>query len=100
MKNYIDKDNKVYSYDDGISKEILDAKIKELGLTSISDKDLAILRLPTEEQLKQQEISEAKEYLASTDWYFARLAETGEEVPSEVLIKRGESRDFLNGVGV
>ena len=53
----------------------------------------------TEEELAQQELQvklrEAQAYLNSTDWYFARKAETGEEVPTEVVAKRQEARKFI-----
>ena len=34
----------------------------------------------------------AREYLVSTDWYITRQAETGAEVPADVLTKRTEAR--------
>lgn len=40
--------------------------------------------------------AEALAYLASTDWYYARKAETGEEVPADVVQKRLEARALLN----
>ena len=40
-------------------------------------------------------INEYKDYLHSTDWYYARKIETGEEVPEEVVTKRAEARDFI-----
>lgn len=53
----------------------------------------------TEEELAQQELQvklqEAQEYLNSTDWYYARKAETGEDVPVEVVEKRLASRKFI-----
>jgi len=52
MKNYIDKNKNVYSYEDNTPKEFLDAKIKELGLTPISDEALSELRKPSLEDLK------------------------------------------------
>lgn len=58
MKNYINKNNIVYSYDEDIPKEILDVKIKDLGLVTISDEDLVILRLPTLEQVKTKKLTE------------------------------------------
>ena len=58
MKNYINKNNEIYSYEDDVPKEFLDAKIVELGLTPISDEDLAELRKPTLEQLKTSKTSE------------------------------------------
>lgn len=44
-------------------------------------------------RLKQEEANrEARIYLAETDWYITRNAETGAEIPTEVLIKRAEAR--------
>ena len=36
--------------------------------------------------------SEARQYLASTDWYITRQFESGVEVPKDILEKRKESR--------
>ena len=53
----------------------------------------------TTEELAQKEldkqIQEASQYLQSTDWYYARKVETGEEVPVEVVSKRLECREFI-----
>ena len=43
-------------------------------------------------QLQEQANAEAKEYLASTDWYVSRFTETGKEIPEEVKTKRDEAR--------
>lgn len=42
-----------------------------------------------------QSINEKKAYLASTDWYYARLAETKEAVPQDVVDARIAARDFI-----
>lgn len=58
--------------------------------------------IPLEEVAKaevQRQIAEYKAYLNSTDWRFARLAETGEPVPQDVLDKRAEARAFLREQG-
>lgn len=47
------------------------------------------------EEVLALERSNARIYLNSTDWYFARLAETGELVPEAVLTKRAEARNIL-----
>ena len=53
----------------------------------------------TEEELAQQELQvklqEAQAYLNNTDWYYARKAETGEDVPAEVVEKRLASRKLI-----
>ncbi len=43
---------------------------------------------PTQEQIN----SEAKAYLASTDWYLIRKLETGVKIPDDVLLARSEVR--------
>ena len=42
-------------------------------------------------------ISEALEYLSSTDWYLVRKLDIGTEIPEEVVTKRLEARTILNG---
>lgn len=63
----------------------------------LTDEELdAILNPPkTEEQIIKGKIQEAQAYLNSTDWYYARKAETGEDVPVEVVEKRLASRKFI-----
>ena len=34
----------------------------------------------------------AKKYLAETDWYVTRNAETGKAVPDDILAKRAQAR--------
>ena len=51
--------------------------------------------IPDPEEVLALERSNARIYLNNTDWYFARLAETGELVPEAVLIKRAEARNIL-----
>ena len=41
-------------------------------------------------------IAEAKQYLASTDWYITRLAERNIQVPIDVTSKRLEAIQLLN----
>ena len=47
---------------------------------------------PTEEELQQQTNTEARAYLASTDWYVIRLQETGQAIPEEILEARSQAR--------
>ena len=42
--------------------------------------------------------AEARAYLAATDWYAIRLAETGQPVPADVAAKRAAARETLSGV--
>ena len=50
------------------------------------------LKREFENQEKLQEINSLKEYLKDTDFYYTRLAETGETVPVDVVQKRLETR--------
>jgi hypothetical protein len=54
----------------------------------------------TEEQLAESILSQqkydAREYLKSTDWYAARLAETSTPIPEAVLEKRSAARLLLS----
>lgn len=47
---------------------------------------------PTPEQLREREIAEKLAYLASTDWYVVRFAETGAAVPEDVGVARAAAR--------
>ena len=91
MKYYKDSNNQVYAYESDGSQ---DQYIKQ-GLIGITDEDKNFLLAPTEQQLIIDKIAEYKAYLNSTDWRFARLAETGEPVPQDVLDKRAEARAFI-----
>jgi hypothetical protein len=44
------------------------------------------------EEHRLSEIAEMEGYLASTDWYAVRFAETGQIVPETVLEKRADAR--------
>ena len=50
---------------------------------------------PTPEQIAEQRRAENLAYLASTDWYAVRFAETGKGIPADVLEKRQAARDAL-----
>ena len=51
---------------------------------------------PTAEETEQYELNQkrlnAKKYLAETDWYITRQAETGTSIPEEILSKRAQAR--------
>ncbi|HSQ98090.1 MAG TPA: hypothetical protein VLL98_05245 [Rickettsiales bacterium] len=49
-----------------------------------------------QELANQEEILELKQYLAETDWYYARQLETGETIPNNIKQKRIESRNRIN----
>ena len=47
---------------------------------------------PTPEQIQAQINSDARAYLADTDWYVVRTQETGEPIPDDVLAERAAAR--------
>lgn len=53
MKYYKDKNNEIYAYEDDVSKEFLEQKIKELGLTLLTQKELEELNKPKEPTLAE-----------------------------------------------
>lgn len=46
-------------------------------------------------ELNERKIA-ARQYLADTDWYAARLTETGKAIPEDVLAKRQAAREILS----
>ena len=54
--------------------------------TDLKFEDLTITRTPYEIRVI------AKRYLAETDWYVSREAETSKAIPSDILAKRAQSR--------
>ena len=53
MKYYKNKDNEIYAYEEIIKDELIDQKVKELGLTPISDDEAnKLLELKIDEKAK------------------------------------------------
>lgn len=53
-------------------------------------------KLASEEELLESKVLKARDYLNSTDWYFIRKTETGQEVPEGVLSERDISRKIIS----
>ena len=54
MKQYKNKNNEIFAYEDDVSKELLNQRIKELGLIPISDEEASKLLEPKiDEKAKQ-----------------------------------------------
>ena len=91
MKYRINKNKEIFGFElDGSQDHLITEDMVEISLDEIAE-----LNRPTEEQLQAQANVEAKEYLASTDWYVTRFTETGKEIPEEVKIKREEARAII-----
>ena len=50
---------------------------------------------PTAAEIQAQINAEHRAYLASTDWYIVRFAETGVAIPDEIKIARQAARDSI-----
>ena len=67
MKRYKNANNEIYAYEDDVSEELLNQRIKELGLTSISDDEAKkILEPKVDEKAKalaqlEADITECKD---------------------------------------
>ena len=74
--------------------------IEELERKSIEQTAKEVPRQFTPEQMAEmtrcQEQMQAREYLASTDWYASRRAETGQAIPADVLEQRQSARQLLS----
>lgn len=83
----------------GIEQEILltdDAE--ELGITLPTQQEIddCIVMLKARRVVSDKN-EDAREYLAETDWYVTRKAETGTEIPQEILDLRIQARlDIIN----
>lgn len=69
---------------------------------TVGNEPLALVEALEQEALEQElqaKINEASQYLKDTDWYYARKAETGEEVPVGVVAKRIDARQFIKNNG-
>ena len=77
----------------GVTQECLDIGVVDEGL-----EELELTKDDVEVVLSQASVNmEAKDYLASTDWYEIR-AISGKPVPEDILQKRQEARDsIING---
>ena len=85
MSHFKSPDDKVHFLDDDSFIHLLPA-----GSVQITDEEAALIAEANKPAPDLK--AEAKAYLASTDWYITRFAETKVEVPAEVLKKRAEAR--------
>ena len=87
MKYFKNTKGDIFAYDDtqlGLVGDKVELTAQEL--------EAHINPLKTAEQLQQEVNAEALVYLASTDWYVVRQAETGVIIPAEIVTARAEAR--------
>lgn len=92
---YFKNNNEIYAYDEeqisqGYGSDMIEITLEEVNAINQAKED-------EYKQTTEYKLSEAKSYLTSTDWYYARKAETGEDVPADVVAKRIEYREFIRG---
>ena len=71
MKRYKDKNNQIYAYEDDVSEELLKQRIKELGLTPLTQKELEELNKPKEISLAELKLNK----LASLNEWAIRMTD-------------------------
>jgi hypothetical protein len=54
MKKYKNQNNEIFAYEDNVSKEIINQRVKELGLTPISDEEASKLLKPKTDERAEQ----------------------------------------------
>ena len=78
-----------------VSEQFLDSVVQE-GDT-VEDMPVLERQEPTAEEITNNLVAsqnyDARKYLADTDWYVTRKAETGKAIPDDILTKRQEARE-------
>ena len=97
MTKMVTKANGQVTY---VEDAYLDSVVQE-GDT-VEDMPILERREPTAEEIANNlipmENHQARQYLAETDWYVTRKAETGKAIPDDVATKRQEARDKVKAV--
>tara|TARA_B100000941_G_C28336484_1_gene464418 strand:- start:85 stop:378 length:294 start_codon:yes stop_codon:yes gene_type:complete len=83
-----------------VSEEFLDSVVQE-GDT-VEDMPVLERQEPTAEEIANNQVyfenHKARQYLADTDWYVTRKAETGKAIPDDILTKRQEARAKVKSI--
>ena len=87
--NYFKHNGQVFAYDD---EQVEMGLAGEKTAMTPEEVDAHLNPKPTPEQEQERINTEARAYLAETDWYVIRLQETGEPVPAEILAERAAAR--------
>lgn len=94
MKNFIE----VQKPDGSI--EYVASNFEELAAAgetaALNNPKIELTDAQIQESLVLQKIHEMQKYLADTDWYASRKAETGKEIPDDVVLMRQQARDYIS----
>ena len=92
MKRYKNANNEIYAYEDDISEELLNQRIKELGLTPISDEEASkLLESKIDEQ--DQELAQIEAEIAECENYIRHALIIGNNAVLENL--RAEYKELI-----
>jgi len=93
MKRYRNKNNEIYAYEDDVSKELLNQRIKELGLTSISDDEANKLLEPKVDE-KAKQLAEIEAEIAECENHIRHALIIGNNAVLENL--RAEYKELIS----
>ena len=92
MKQYKNKNNEIFAYEDTVSKELLNQRVKELGLTPISDEEASRLLEPKIDE-QDQELAQIEAEIAECENYIRHALIIGNNAVLENL--RAEYKELI-----
>ena len=92
MKYYKNKNNEVFAYEDDVSEELLNQRIKELGLTPISDDETKKLLEPKVDE-KTKQLAEIQAEIAECENHIRHALIIGNTAVLENL--RAEYKELI-----
>ena len=92
MKYHKNKSNEIYAYEDDISEELLNQRIKELGLTPISDEEASKLLEPKVDE-KTKQLAEIQAEIAECENHIRHALIIGNTAVLENL--RAEYKELI-----
>lgn len=92
MKYYKNKNSGIYAYEDNVSKEIINQRVKELGLTPISDEEASRLLVPKIDE-REKRLAEVEAEIAECENYIRHALIIGNNAVLENL--RSEYKELI-----
>lgn len=92
MKYYKDENNEIFAYEEDVSEKFLNQKIKELGLTPISDEEAKKLLEPKIDE-KAKQLAEIEAEIAECENYIRHALIIGNNAVLENL--RAEYKELI-----
>nr|DAX94953.1 MAG TPA: hypothetical protein [Caudoviricetes sp.] len=92
MKQYKNQKNEIFAYEDNVSKEIINQRVKELGLTPISDEEASKLLEPKIDE-QDQELAQIEAEIAECENYIRHALIIGNNAVLENL--RAEYKELI-----